>query len=198
MKINHLPKKYQKLWQKCRPLLKQGRPGDDEHAKEVVDLILNYRGKLKLDKDILIPVAMMHDIGHSGILPEHFKYVTGPEKIANGKLAHMLIGAKIANDILAAIKYDKKKSKEIVEIIAIHDADQLEDIKHEEIYNTINKKIFHDLDSLDRYTEKRIRSLKKIYKDRRELIKLLDSYSDNFFLKEFKDEAKKRMKKLIR
>ena len=49
-----------------------GRPGDVEHAAEMVNFILEYRGNLNLDKYILIPVAMMYDIGHSAILPEYF------------------------------------------------------------------------------------------------------------------------------
>ena len=63
----------------------------------------------------------MHDIGHSSILPEHFRYITGKDKVLNGKLVHMLVGAKIARDILVSIQYDEKKSDEIVEIISMHE-----------------------------------------------------------------------------
>lgn len=196
MDTEEIPKKYEKLWEKALPLLKQGRPGDDKHAAEVVKFILDYDGKLTLNKDILIPVAIMHDIGHSAILPEHFKYVTGQEKLLNAKLVHMLTGAKIAKDILDSINYDSERTKEIVDIISIHDADQLEKIDLEKFYNTENKKLFHDIDSLDRYTEIRLQSMSKMYKDKKELFRLLRDALNSIFLQEFREIAEKRLKEL--
>lgn len=196
MQIYNLPNKYKLIWQQCLSLLKKGRVGDAEHAKEIINFILNYKGQVKFDKDILIPVAMMHDIGHSAVLPEHFKYITGPQKIMNGKLVHMLVGAKIANDILANNKYNKQKSREIVEIISIHDAHQLKEVNIKKFYNTKNKKVFHDIDSLDRYTEKRLDNVSAIYKDRVKLIKLLESLLDSFFYKEFRVIAEKALEYL--
>lgn len=185
-----MPEKYQKLWKKSLPLLKRGRPGDDEHAKEVVARILNYAGKLKINYDVIIPAAIMHDIGHCAILPRHFKFITGPKKIKNGKLVHMLAGAKIADDILKSIKYDAKKSLEIVEIISMHDADQLSlDTGLKKIYNSNNKKIFHDFDALDRYNDKRLKNLASIYPDRKELLKILKKMLDLFFYKEIRKLA---------
>jgi hypothetical protein len=190
MIIKNLPKKYNKLWDKCAPLLKVGRPGDLVHAMETVKLILSYDGNIKMDEEILIPVAIMHDIGHVVILPKHFKYVTGSEKIANGKLAHMLAGAKIANDILTALHYDKKKIDKIVEIISIHDFDQLKNIDIEKIYNTVDKKFFHDIDSLDRYTKKRLKNVSSMYKDRNQVLGLLEDMLSLFFYDEFREIAK--------
>lgn len=198
MEIKNLPEKHQILWEKCLPLLKLGRPGDDEHAKEVVEFILSYKGELFLDKDILIPAAIMHDIGHSAILPEHFKYVTGPEKIKNGKLVHMLAGAKIANDILSSLNYDSEKIAEIVEIISIHDSDQLENVDLEKKYDSENKKLFHDFDCLDRYTEKRLKSISSIYKDREELLKVINGMIKDFFYEEFRNMAKTKMNELLK
>jgi HD superfamily phosphodiesterase len=197
MEIKNLPEKYQPLWEKCLPLLKMGRAGDDEHAKEVAEFILNYQGSLALDKDILIPAAMMHDIGHAAILPEHFKYVTGPEKVENGKLVHMLAGAKIAKDILQSVDYDAAKAQEIVDIISIHDYDQLKNVDLGKAYDTENKKIFHDIDSFDRYNERRIKSFAQIYK-REEMLSLLEKMSDNFFYDEFKKIAKEKIKEMIK
>ncbi|OGB74559.1 hypothetical protein A2V68_03080 [candidate division Kazan bacterium RBG_13_50_9] len=197
MKIKELPVKYQKIWAQCLPLFKRGRPGDAQHAKEVVELILGYRGKLKFDGDVLIPVAMMHDIGHTAILPEHFKYITGPEKVKNGKLVHMLVGAKIARDILSAVKYNKHASREIIDIISMHDADQLDLSDWRRLYTTRNKKIFHDLDSLDRYSAKRLKSMFSIgFKDPGQVFKVLEKFLDNFFFQEFKDIAQKSLAQL--
>lgn len=194
-----LPNKYKKLWRKCSLLLKKSRKSDFEHAKETVNLILNYKGGLTINKEILIPVAMMHDIGHIAILPEHFKYITGPKKIINGKLVHMLAGAKIAKDILESVKYDKKKSQEIIDIISIHDTDALKDINWKKVYNTKNKKVFHDIDRLDRFSQKRILNVSDMYKskeDRKKLRAVLIQSLDLFFYEEFREIAKKNFKKL--
>lgn len=196
MIIKNLPKEYAKLWNKCVPLLKDGRPGDLIHAAETVKLILDYKGEIKIERKILIPVAMLHDIGHAAILPKHFKYVTGPEKITNGKLAHMLAGAKIANDILIASGYDKKRIGRIVEIISIHDFDQLENVDIKKIYDTADKKFFHDIDSLDRYTKKRLKNASSIFKDRQQAVALLENMLDLFFYDEFKKIAERNLRNL--
>jgi 5'-deoxynucleotidase YfbR-like HD superfamily hydrolase len=190
---NFLPKKFQKLWKICSPLLKRGRPDDLQHAKDVIKFILNYSGQQKIDQDILIPVAMMHDIGHSAILPGHFKYITGPKKIKNSKLVHMLAGAKIAHDILRKIKYPTKKTKEIVDIISIHDAEQL-DIKWCKFYNTYNKKIFHDIDLLDGFNTKRVKKLLYLW-PKNKLLQSLNERVNNFFFEEFKKLAIEKIKK---
>ncbi len=196
--FKQLPNSYQKIWAKCYPLLRICRPGDLDHAKETTRFILAYQGKLKLDLDILVPVALMHDIGHSAILSEHFKFITGPNKIMNGKLVHMLTGAKIAQEILGSIHYNSHNIREVVDIISMHDADQLKGVEVKNIYNTVNKKIFHDIDSLDRYTENRLEKLRFIYPNKLELLKLLNEFLNLFFYTEFKMLAKKRLKKLLK
>jgi len=179
MEIDNLPEEYKRIWEESLPLLARGRPGDDMHAKEVAEYLLDYSGELKIDKAVLIPVAIMHDIGHSSILPEHFKFVTGEEKLINAKLVHMLVGAKIAKDILEKVGYDKEKASEIVDIISVHDADQMKGIELEKFYDSENKKVFHDIDCLDRYTKERFGSLKKAFpsKDENYIIGLIKKRS---------------------
>lgn len=167
-----------------------------EHSREAVALVLKYKDKFPVDEEVLVPVAMMHDIGHSAILPEHFKHVTGPEKMQGGKLVHMLAGAKIARDILKKVGYDPKKSQEIIDIISIHDADQLEGVDMQKMYNSTNKKFFHDLDSLDRYNERRLASLRSLYPDRNELMKILDGLLRNFFFEDFRKIARENLGEL--
>jgi len=195
MEIKNLPEKYAPIWERSFPLLEKGRPGDTKHAQEVAKLILENKNIKKEFLDILIPVAIMHDIGHSMILPEHFVYVTGGRKIMNGKLVHMLVGAKIAHDILQEIKYDKEKSKEIIEIISMHDADQLKNIDLDKIYNTEIRKIFHDIDSLDRFTQERVDSMSGMFPGK-SLIELLRGTLKDFFYEEFREIAEKQLNEL--
>lgn len=196
MKIK-VPKKYLKIWRRAEKILNKGRVGDTIHCKQTAELAFNYVNQNKKgDPDVLIPVAMMHDIGHAAILPQHMEYVTGPKKLPNGKLVHMLAGAKIADDVLKQARYPINKRKEIVEIIAMHDFDQMEGTDLDRTYNTLNKKLFHDLDSLDRFTKTRMETTMKLYrcgpdKAIRLLLKLT-----RFFLPEVGEEAKKMLQKL--
>ncbi len=189
-----LPEKYLGVWEKAAPLLKKGRPDDLQHSIEVATLVLNYDGEMDIDKDVLVPVAIMHDIGHSAILPEDFRFITGLDKLSNGKLVHMLAGAKIARDILESSGYDPEKSKEIIDIIRVHDADQLKGIDLNKFYDTENKRVFHDLDSLDRYTMQRFNEFMKIKPDKEKLLETLRGFLDNFFYPQFRKIAEERMK----
>ncbi|MFA6428440.1 MAG: HD domain-containing protein [Candidatus Buchananbacteria bacterium] len=195
MEIKNLPEKYQKLWDKCLPILQQGRPGDDTHAVEVAEFVINC-GNKDIDLDILTPVAIMHDIGHSAILPEHFKYITGGERVANGKLVHMLAGAKIAKDLLESIEYDKNKIEEIIDIISMHDSDQLEGTDVSRVYNTQNKRIFHDIDCMDRYNLERLRKMEKSFPDKNKMWSMLEKGLETFFDPQFKEIARKKLEEM--
>jgi len=198
MQINNLPKQFLPIWEKSLPLLQAGRPGDDRHALEVAEFILSYKGPKTLDLDILIPTAIMHDIGHSAILPEHIKYISGEFKLPGAKLVHMLAGAKIAKEILEEVGYDPEKTKEIVDIISVHDADQIKGIDKDKFYDTDSKKTFHDIDCLDRYTPERLKSMRKLFptKTDEEIIEIVRQALDVFFYPEFRKVAEERLKRL--
>ncbi len=190
MKIK-IPQKYHKIWKLAEPILNKGRKGDVVHCKQTAELVFNYIGENKKgDPDVLIPVAMMHDIGHAAILPQHMKYVTGPEKLPGSKLVHMLAGAKIADDILKNIKYPPTETKEIVEIISMHDFDQLKGVNLDKTYNTLNKKLFHDLDSLDRFSKKRFKFVIELYRCSPQEATTLLLKETRFFLPEIEQQAK--------
>jgi len=195
LEIKNLPEKYKLLWEKCLPILQNGRPGDDAHSVEVAEFILSIKDK-DLDLDVLIPLAIMHDIGHSAILPEHFKYITGGERVVNAKLVHMLVGAKIAKEILESINYDKDKTAEIVDMISMHDADQLENTDIKKIYNTNNKKIFHDIDCMDRYNLERMKKMEKMLPDKDKMWAMLEKGLDAFFDSGMKEIAAKKLEEM--
>lgn len=195
MEINNLPEKYKELWDKCLPILQKNNLGDDAHAVETAESVIRSDSK-DIDLDVLIPVAIMHDIGRSGILPEHFKYITGGGRVVNAKLVHMLVGAKIAKEILGSINYDKDKIAEIVDIISMHDADQLEGTNVSEIYNTQNKRIFHDIDCMDRYNLERIKKMEKLFPDKNKLFEMLEKDLNSFFEPELKEIAKRKLEEI--
>ena len=108
----------------------------------------------------------------------------------------MLAGAKIAQDVLRSINYDKVAAREIVDIISMHDMDQLRVSDWKKAYNTTNKKIFHDIDALDRYNERRMRDAASMYHDKNKFLELLEKFVQQFFYKEFRKIAEKNLMKL--
>lgn len=198
MDISQLPKKYRPIWDASDPFFAQGRPGDQAHAADLVRFLLSYSGALAFDPEVMIPTAMLHDIGHAAILPQHLKYVTGQHKLSNGKLVHMLTGAKIAHDILMKIDYPPEKSEEIVEIISMHDADQLLErfADSSQIYDTLHKRIFHDVDMLDRYTLRRMQSINSLNPGNNAFHQALENGLSHFFFDAFRRLAQNRLSKL--
>lgn len=142
----NIPEKYHKIWEETVPYLKNCRKGDLEHCQKTAENVFQMGKDKGWNLDILIPVAMLHDVGHAAILPQHFYLISGPKKAPNAKFVHMLTGAKIANDVLEAVNYSLEEIKIITEIIAIHDS------KDKSLFDSFEKKTFHDIDRLDRFS----------------------------------------------
>ncbi len=83
--------------------------------------------------------------------------------------------------------------KEIVDIISIHDWDQLDIPEAKTVYDTDNKKFFHDIDALDRFNQERLEYYKNSFQQG-ELQKLITKQLDVFFYPEFKKIAEARFK----
>ncbi len=189
-----IPKKYFKIWEEAIPYLKKCRSGDLEHCARIAEEVYNLGKNKDLDLDVLIPVAIFHDIGHSAVLPEHFYLITGPKKEKNSKLVHMLTGAKIAKDILNKIDYPEDKIKQIVELIAIHDN------QDKNLFDNEEKIFFHDMDRLDRFSKHTIDTAKVEFglNSKEALNMLEEKILPNLIEKDFKDEAQRRLLKLRR
>jgi uncharacterized protein YcbK (DUF882 family) len=109
----------------------------------------------------------------------------------------MLTGAKIAKDILNELDYNKNKIVEIVEIISMHDADQLNHVNIKNVFDTENKKLFHDFDSLNRYSIQRIKKLQHLFPDKsqKEMFEIIDK-NTTFFFSDIEKIAKKKLKQI--
>ena len=198
--IDKLDPKHREIFDQALPYLEEGRPGDIEHVYFLLEQIISFRSdRIPVDLDILVPTAIFHDIGHSAVLPEHFVHLTGQKKIRNGKLVHMLTGAKIAKDVLAHVGYDKAKSDEIVGIVAVHDADQVDGMGME-CYDTENKKIFHDFDRLGIMEPDRFKIMLEKFTSNDNFEKLrneLDKLSSSFFFDELQKLSDSRKSEII-
>jgi len=192
--MKRLPMKYRKLWFKCLPLLKGARRGDINHTSEMVDFLLDNVQRFGFELDVLIPVSMLHDIHHSGILEEHFKNIRVEERLSNGKVVKLSASAKVAEDLLTEVGYDKEKIPEILDIITTHDKSRVDDDEAGVLYNTKNKKHFHDIDIIARCNKARVKRLRKICQTRKELIRVMQSQIKLIFDNEIRSIAEKKFK----
>ena len=106
------------------------------------------------------------------------------------------LGVKNAKDILDSIHYAPDKVNEIVEIISIHDADQLENTDVKKVYDSENKKMFHDIDCMDRYNAERLKKMAKTLSDKDKMFAMLSKGLDSFFYPEFRKIAEEKFRNL--
>ncbi|MFA5931588.1 MAG: hypothetical protein WC821_04745 [archaeon] len=179
-------KTFEKIFELAKPFLLEGKPEDLMHAQSVLESV-KLLADNKEQLDILIPFAILHDTGNSFVLPEDFHYIQGKTIVENGKLFHCLAGAKIASKILTQVNYDKEKTKEIIELIKVHD---FEDTK---LFKTRVWQIAKDADCLDRMNIPRLKGMMKTRNmTPPQILDLLKSVKLGFFTKNAIDEFNKR------
>ena len=142
-------KKYNEIWELAKPYLEKGKMKDFIlHTKGVAKAMELLLQKENGDNDILIPSAILHDVGWAKVPTVLQKSNNKKEKIQALKL-HIEYAPKIVRKILSEIKYDEKQIKTIIEIIVAHkfknpirldkrlliDADNLSDIFKEQFYS---------------------------------------------------------------
>ncbi|MCK4539640.1 HD domain-containing protein [Candidatus Parcubacteria bacterium] len=142
-------KKYNEIWELAKPYLEKGKMKNFVlHTKGVVKAMELLLQKESGDKDILIPAAILHDVGWAKVPAALQKSNNKKEKIQALKL-HIEYAPKIVRKILSKTKYNKKQIKTIIEIIVAHkfktpirpdkrlliDADNLSDVFKEQFYS---------------------------------------------------------------
>ncbi len=132
------------------------------------------------------------------VVPEKFKTLWQKclpylERGRPGDVEHSLETVRLVLQYKDILSLDEDV---LVPVGMMHDDDQLEGVDLNAAYDSENKKIFHDLDSLDRYNSRRINSMKSIYKDQAVLSKILEDSLKNFFLEEFRKIAEDNLKNL--
>ena len=58
---------YKKILEKALPYYEKGRQGDVEHVKWLVEVIPKFISDKDVDMDILIAVAILHDVGYAKV-----------------------------------------------------------------------------------------------------------------------------------
>jgi len=144
---------YVEILQKATPFLKKGKRKDFViHTKWVVKSMEMLLEKEKGDEDILIPAAILHDIGWAKVPLSLQKIRRGP-KAKKALELHLKYCPPIAEKILNSFDYDQAKIKEIIDVILAHkfknprnmnkrlliDADNLSDIFREPFYEDVRQ-----------------------------------------------------------
>jgi hypothetical protein len=105
---------YKKVLEKALPYYKKADRGT-KHVIWLFKTIPKFIKESEIDFDILILLAILHDVGYANV-PKG----SNPYKLNIRKL-HSKEGAEIAEKILKNLKYPKKKIAEIKRLILKHD-----------------------------------------------------------------------------
>jgi len=139
-----LEKKYEDIFKKAAPYLNTRK--NDVHVPISYDfarrLLTHYP---EADEDIVLPAVILHDVGWKMVPEDKQSEAFGPNmKDEASWRVHELEGVRIAREILTSLNFDRKKIKEILDIIGGHDS------RKEAI--SLNDKLVKDADKLWRFT----------------------------------------------
>lgn len=143
-----MDQKFKQIWEKAFPY--QDKRKDKGHAYIVTKFAREILKSEKGDEDIVIPAAILHDVGWSQISEQErmylFKTMPGSQKDKELRIKHQIEGVKLAKKILKENHYDNRLIKEILNIISEHDT-------RKGTLN-LNEAIMRDADKLWMFSEK--------------------------------------------
>jgi HD superfamily phosphodiesterase len=165
---------HQEIFEKAKPFLRTRK--NLIHTRIALRYALKLLKSEKGDEGVVIPAAILHDVGWKAI-PEHLHLTAFGPNPSNPKLTkvHELEGAKIAKAILEKIHYPPKKLKEICQIIRGHDSRKRP--------LSWNDRIVKDSDKLWRYSRRGMAiDLGRFQIPRREYLVFLEAIIDHWLL----------------
>lgn len=111
---------FEKIWELAIPYLRKGIMKDFvSHTKYVVksmEIIIDGEGG---NRNILIPAAILHDVGWSKVDPS-LQSNDELEKKREGQRQHVAFAGEIIEEILSKTDYSKEDTQKIVEIVMAH------------------------------------------------------------------------------
>jgi len=144
-------KKYRLIWEKTKSLLeKVGKKDYVLHSKMVARAMEEIIAKEGGDPDILLPAAILHDVGWSEV-SEEFQLTKDKDKSCEALIQHIKKAPPIIKKILKELHYSDKKIERIIDIVIAHkftdpedknkqmliDADALSDTYKESFYSDV-------------------------------------------------------------
>jgi HD superfamily phosphodiesterase len=135
---------FARIWEMACPYLNTRK--NDIHTELSMGLAHELLEREGGDRDIVIPAIILHDVGWKSI-PEDLQIKAfGPAaELPELNRIHEIESARIAEDLLRRIHYDRDKAKEIIEIIKGHDS------RKEPL--SLNDRLVKDADKLWRYSK---------------------------------------------
>ncbi len=148
-------KKFEKIWVLALPYLKKGSMKNFViHTRGVVkamELLLEGEGG---NKDILIPAAILHDVGWSKISSELQKSKNNRQR-EKAMILHLKYASPIIEEILTEVNYNRNDIKKIISIVISHKFKNPKDL---------DKRLLIDADNLSDAFKEQFNSDVKMYK----------------------------------
>lgn len=116
-----MQKKFRKLWYLAIPYLNKGTGKNFvTHTKWVTYAMEELLKEEAGDKNILIPSAILHDIGWSKV-PSKLQNINNSKSVAlDGLRLHIKYAPKLIKEILSQVDYSPQDIKTISEIVVSH------------------------------------------------------------------------------
>jgi hypothetical protein len=143
--------KYQQTWNLALPYLKKGKMKDFViHTQGVVKAMELLIGQESEDSDILIPAAILHDVGFSKV-PIALQTNSDLDMKREAQRQHLVFAKNIIESILSKVGYSDVIINKIVDIVEAHkftdpreldrrlliDADNLSDCFKDQFYSDV-------------------------------------------------------------
>lgn len=138
---------YSSIWKLALPY--QDKRGDEGHAETVLNYAIELVKSEGADEEIVIPAAILHDIGWSKLPKEERLGIFGKIKKEDKQYLqkkHEITGVDLAKNILEQVNYDTPSTEEILEIISGHDT--------RAGFISKNEGVVRDADKLWRFSKK--------------------------------------------
>jgi len=197
--IKGVSKKFNILWEAAERLLEQAEPREVAHTEDMIDAVLECRGVLKYDLNIFLPLAMLHNIERVKVLKEYFNDVVITAKLKDDKIVRITPAENVIKNLSESIGISPAHINEILSVFKVRKkarrAEKDGDAETAKLlYNTDNKKLFHDLHLLSRFNRKEIKTMKSGFSDKELFNKMINIRFNLFFNDELRRVAEDRFR----
>lgn len=193
-------KKFNILWEAPERLLKQAEPREVAHTEDMIKAVLECREILEYSLSIFLPLAILHNIERISVLKEYFSDEVITAKLKDGKIVRLSPAENVIKNLLESIGSSSANIKEILSIFKVREkvrrAEREGKSKIERLYNTDNKKLFHDLHLISRFNSKEINAMKASISDRDKFEELVRIRLDCLFNDKLRIVAEKKLRKI--
>lgn len=181
--------------------MEQAEPREVAHTEDMIKAVLECRKILKYSLSIFLPLAILHNIERVRVLKEYFNDAVITAKLQDGKIVRLSPAENVVKNLLESIGTSPANVKEILSVFKIRKkvrrAEREGDSKKaKRLYNTDNKKLFHDLHLISRFNSKEINAMKNAISDRDKFEELISTRLDSLFNQRLRIVAEKKLRKI--